>query len=312
MTNILFLFNGFSKGGLENAALRLALLINKEHHKCHIQTGYENLTKYDKIISFKGHTKNLIYKMIFNPSAKFYIREYNSISDLHLDRSYITWIINLIVKNVLWRLSDGVIVNSFENVSQVLRYSVYQRTPVYYIPNYLSEKFTEYDNFQPKFLLYSGRFHKQKDVDWLLANYNFDDVGLKLVVRSDKPDQVIDLAYEQVKKGNVIVYNWNEAIPCSAQNTIFVLPTKYEGCPNALIEALMLGYRCLSSNTSSGIREHSSHIVGSEVFERNDYQDFIRKVHELKNITKINQSDREIVFQMHSERFVKTQLERLL
>lgn len=312
MTNILFLFNGFSKGGLENAALRLSSLVNNDCHTCHIQSGRKNLKEYDVIISFKGHTKNLIFKLFFNNRAKFYIREYNSISDLYLDRNYTTWIMNLFVKNVLWKLSDGVIVNSFENVSQVLCYSVFQDTPVHYLPNHLSEKFIEYDNFQAKFILYSGRFHKQKDIDWLLKNYDFDDIGLKLIIRSDRPDLVYELAPEQVEKGNVVAYRWNEPIPCSPQNSIFVLPTKYEGCPNALVEALMLGYRCLSTNTSSGIREHSGHIAGSVTFNRNDYQDFLRKVNELKKISKIHFSDRKIVFQMHSEKFVKTQFEKLL
>jgi glycosyltransferase involved in cell wall biosynthesis len=125
-----------------------------------------------------------------------------------------------------------------------------------------------------EFLLCSGRLLWQKGYQQLL--HIFDQVKknhpqLKLVILGEGP--LLGSLIEQAQELGLKTYNFKTSAAYHAdydayflgfqQNphwfaqrcTLFVFPSLYEGSPNALIEALILGATCLSADCPSGPRE---------------------------------------------------------
>ena len=96
------MFQNFSKGGLEKAALRLAAISNLKGYHCDIISDRKSAMQYDVLISFKGHLKNMLIASSLSGDRKFFIREYNAVNELYLDRSWFYFKMQLLLKKILW------------------------------------------------------------------------------------------------------------------------------------------------------------------------------------------------------------------
>ena len=122
------------------------------------------------------------------------------------------------------------------------------------------------DNASPKVVLSVGRLSHEKGVDLLLAAWReihrqLADWKLRVVgdgpLRATLESQCSDLS-------SVEFLGW-QADPADEYSTagLFVLPSRYEGFPNALLEAMSHGLPCIATQCSQAIDELSQ--AGSAV-----------------------------------------------
>lgn len=135
------------------------------------------------------------------------------------------------------------------------------------IPNPISEQMLNIQravgNNTTKRLLSVGRLHEQKQFDVLIkvfailaqrhANWSLRIIGegaLRTVLQQQITDLGLDTRIELAGKSAFVDKEL-------AQADVFVLTSKYEGFPNALLEAMAVGLPCVSFDCPSGPREMS-------------------------------------------------------
>ena len=90
---------------------------------------------------------------------------------------------------------------------------------------------------------------------------------------------------------NVKIKNYvNNPYPILLQSDIFILSSKYEGLPNALLEAVTLKKICISSDCPTGPKEILLNGKGGLLFKVGNYKDLASKIHfSFKNRKILNQ-----------------------
>jgi glycosyltransferase involved in cell wall biosynthesis len=140
------------------------------------------------------------------------------------------------------------------------------RQKVKVIPNYVITNIFKPDlSSTKKFdLVYVGRSHKQKNLENLFKAVNYlrkKNKRLSLLLIGD--------SYKNKKlREMTVLYNLNVTFKDNIPNfklplflnksRIFILPSKYEGHPKSLIEAMSCGLPCIGSNVV-GIKEDIAH-----------------------------------------------------
>ena len=113
-------------------------------------------------------------------------------------------------------------------------------------------------NNKEKIIVSVGRFNKQKNFPLLINAFSkitneFPDYKLYIYGEGDLKEEykklVRDLSLEKKVIFPGYVKNVNEFIKDAS---LFVLPSDYEGIPNALIEAMAIGLPCISTRCAGG------------------------------------------------------------
>jgi len=104
-------------------------------------------------------------------------------------------------------------------------------------------------------LLYVGRLDTQKNLDSLIKAVRFSNVGLDIIGSGNLKDALILLANQTGADVNFydIVPN-SELSRIFARYPVFILPSKYENSPKALLEAMSCGKAVIGSYVD-GIKE---------------------------------------------------------
>jgi len=125
------------------------------------------------------------------------------------------------------------------------------------IPNYIDTKLFLPLNVlkEKKSLLYVGRLSKEKNLFNLITAISGLDAKLVIIGQGDLQNDLERLAKEKSVliefKGKVD----NKELPKELSKAeVFVLPSLYEGCPKALLEAMSCGLPCVGTNVE-GIKE---------------------------------------------------------
>lgn len=126
------------------------------------------------------------------------------------------------------------------------------------IPNFVRDLCPSEGGFREQIVLGVGRFSYEKGFDDLLRAFALSKVaelGYKLVLVGDGPekDALLSLANE-LSVGDSLVMPGFMVDPESwmAKAEIFVLPSRFEGFPNALIEAMSIGCAAIAFDCRSG------------------------------------------------------------
>lgn len=105
-----------------------------------------------------------------------------------------------------------------------------------------------------KRLLAMGRLHPQKGYDDLIAAFaasKLPRTGWQLDILGDGilSEELKEQASNLGVKGVVHFHGWQQdTTPWLSQAEVFVMPSRYEGSPNALIEAMQAGLWCITSD----------------------------------------------------------------
>lgn len=110
------------------------------------------------------------------------------------------------------------------------------------------------------FILAVGRFDKQKGFDLLLEAFRQTGLasqGWSLVILGEGPEgQALKEQADRLGIGQATVFpGFCKVGPWLRAADIFVMSSRYEGFPNALLEAMQLGCACVSFDCPSGPRD---------------------------------------------------------
>lgn len=148
-----------------------------------------------------------------------------------------------------YRRAAGLIAQTAE-IGEALQ--VFRPKAVRVIPNIVRPHLSDslHQSGREKVVLFAGRYHDQKGIDLLLRAWNGitpDGWRLVLAGRGDPAPYVL-LAQELGLKCVDFLAEDPEIWQRMSRASIFVLPSRYEGFPNALCEAMALGCAVVTTN----------------------------------------------------------------
>ncbi len=206
------------------------------------------------VVSFVGTTNILAVMAGFGLSSRVIISERNNPERQSLGRVWST------LRQLLYRFADCVTVNSRQARDTLAAYVPHHKLQV--IENQLSEQCLiakdEVQNSNELLILAVGRLHHQKAYDVLLTAFAVTraaQTGWRLVILGEGPlHAALQQQAESLHIGDRIELRGYEPDPTAwyRRAGIFVMPSRYEGMPNALLEAAAFGLPAVVSDTCGG------------------------------------------------------------
>ncbi len=128
-----------------------------------------------------------------------------------------------------------------------------------------------------------GRLTDQKDHITLLKTINIlrkkIQVRLLILGNGAELNKLNKFVFENKLNKNIKIKNFvNNPFPIMRQSDIFILSSKYEGLPNALLEAIVLKRFSISSDCPTGPREILNNGKGGMLFKIGNYHDLSKKI----------------------------------
>lgn len=156
-----------------------------------------------------------------------------------------------------------------------------------------SRKFNPFENNDGINLVSAGRLEYQKGFDLLLRAfaivvYKIPNIKLTILGSGSKANELKQLASDLNINSKVDFVDWVEnPYPYFKNADAFVLPSRFEGFPNVLIEALACGTKIVSTDCSTGPKE----IIGENeeygwIAKSEDYISLAEKIIEALNSQK--------------------------
>ena len=234
----------------------VALKINSKNKFCRIYSRLKKLkTTLREIkpdIYFTVMFDNLIYSFLSKPkNCTFISSERNNIKIRPL---YYKLIFKFIAKKC-----DGFI---FQTKNAKLDYPKKLWNKSIVIPNAVSKTYSATDHYKKKNVISAmGRLAYQKGFDTLIrafSIFNKKNPDYELDIFGDGPDisKLTDLCQELNIKEKVVFHGIkSNSLKYVSESKLFVLSSRFEGMPNALLEAMSVGTACISTDCDYGPSE---------------------------------------------------------
>ena len=229
--------------------------------------------RYDCLFSFSAYNSSILIltKMIFNIPLITFVRG-DWLYQLECNKR--PWVFRLFSKYlyaIALRSSTSVIANSksfSERVQKIAKCTnikiLYNDVPEFELNFLENDKFITNINTEKSFFYmgYIGKVDKQKNVRFLIEvlrilhdEFHIDDMKLIIVGNGTEMDIIKSLVYRNELENFVIFAGWQKNIDkYFTIIDLLLLASRYEGCPNVLLESLGRKTLCLGNRTS-GIEE---------------------------------------------------------
>lgn len=163
-----------------------------------------------------------------------------------------------------------------------IKFGWHQKSITIYNPAML-EPYANYDN-REKTIVTIGPDNRwyQKGLDTLISAWN--------KIATKNPDWNLEIygrlygaqlpgTITQAKKERLSWKGWNNNIAeCLRTKSIFILASRFEGCPNSLIEAMTQGCACIGTDCEGGIKEIITDGVDGLIAKSEDIDDIAAKM----------------------------------
>ena len=221
-------------------ALRRALAAIEPHAVVSFVTGMNILT----ILACVGRSTRLIVSERVDP---------------RLHREGRAW---MLLRSVLYRRADVVVVQT-QSIADWFRLRLWGSVALAVIPNPVSPSAdpAPCTSESAPFILAAGRLTYQKGFDLLLRAFAATAANLpqlRLVIAGEGPDSqnLRDLAVQLGVGARVSFPGQVRGLTALMKAAVaFILPSRYEGFPNVLLEALAVGVPCVAVDCPGGARE---------------------------------------------------------
>ena len=142
-------------------------------------------------------------------------------------------------------------------------------------PNRYLQKFERKISRNPRLIVSTGRLAEQKDYETLIKAMpkvitKYPNLILKIYGKGSLEEKLKELIYSLKLQKNVFLCGVTKNIEKSlTEADLFVLPSIYEGFPNALLEAMSTGLPCIASDCS-GNNDIIEHNLNGKLFKVKD------------------------------------------
>ena len=208
-------------------------------------------TNHDVVLSFLGATNLQTIIAGFGNEAKLVISERN---DPAIQKLVFPW---EQLRKRLYTKADVVTANSRGAIETMKSFVSSEK--LVYVPNpVIIPTCSAETNERRKIILYVGRLVKQKGADVLIEafariSHQISDWGLEIVGDGPMMYELEGLADRRGIQSKVTFHGHKTNVhDFYRQASIFALPSRYEGTPNALIEAMCWGLPVVTSDASPG------------------------------------------------------------
>jgi GalNAc-alpha-(1->4)-GalNAc-alpha-(1->3)-diNAcBac-PP-undecaprenol alpha-1,4-N-acetyl-D-galactosaminyltransferase len=208
-------------------------------------------TNHDVVLSFLGATNLQTIIAGSGNEAKLVISERN---DPAMQKLAFPW---EQFRKLLYAKADVVTANSRGAIETMKSFVPSEK--LVYVPNpVIIQTCSVETNERRKIILYVGRLVKQKGVDILIEafariSHQISDWGLEIVGDGPMMCELEGLADRRGIQSKVTFHGYKTNVhDFYRQASIFALPSRYEGTPNALIEAICWGLPVVTSDASPG------------------------------------------------------------
>ena len=165
------------------------------------------------------------------------------------------------IEKIAYKNADKIILTSEKDKKFVVKKFKIKPEKIEVIPNYIDT-----DLFKPlnlpkekNSLIFVGRLEEQKNLFNLIEAITTLPVKLVIVGRGSLKEKLKSFAKEKNAKVEFKENVPNEKLPEELNKSeIFILPSFYEGCPKALLEAMSCGLPCIGTNVE-GIKDIIQH-----------------------------------------------------
>lgn len=211
---------------------------------------------------------------------------YNSIQD-YLKKNIIKLFMKFTYKNA------SKIIGNTKKLSKDLSAFVNSKVKMIYSPTNSKEIIRLSKKYKPKNirkdpkkvrLLSISRFTKRKNLITLLkalriVSTKYNNIELILIGYGPELDNIKNYIQENKLNKKVFLLPFKKnPYPYFLISDIYIMPSLYEGCPNSIIESLVLNLPVISSNCNSGPEEILLNGRGGFIFEKKNFVELADKV----------------------------------
>lgn len=210
-----------------------------------------------KTNQINGSQKAVLAKILYG--KKLVARQGYQWSIFSKNKRVALWkrVIIYFIEKITYKLADAIMVSSVSDREYIIKKYKLRPEKVYYIPNYIdTELFRPMDVVKENRICVVAKLEKQKNLENLIEAVRGMNINLVIFGTGSLEKEIKKNIPSNVK---IINFIENERLPLEINKSkLFILPSYYEGCPKALLEAMACGVPVIGADVE-GIREIVKH-----------------------------------------------------
>ena len=185
------------------------------------------------------------------------------------------------------RLNRKAVAIMVQNEEQISYFPAELKKKIFVVPNPIDDIFLftqkkKYSSVLKDFITV-GRLEDQKNHELLIRafaeiNKRYSGVRLRIFGIGTEHDKIQDLIRALNLEESCLLMGRNDSIESSLKESdAFIMTSRYEGMPNALMEAMAIGLPCISSDCKTGPKTLINNRENGLLFSEGSYNDLVEK-----------------------------------